>query len=105
MSHHPSLTMAALCSVGGIAGFVRTRSVPSLVAGVAIGSLYGVAGYLIKENKDYGHETAVAASALLACGMLPRAIKSGFKKPVPAAMAVLSITAGTYYVKKVIEYS
>lgn len=91
-----------MCS--GIAGFARTRSIPSLVAGLGVGSLYGLAGYLIQENKDYGHETAVAASTLLAGAMLPRAIKSGFKKPVPAALSVISITAGAYYVKKVIDY-
>lgn len=97
--------MLIIYCCSGIAGFAKTRSVPSLVAGVAVGSLYGVAGYLIKENKDYGHETAVAASAVLAGGMIPRAIKSGFKKPVPAAMSVLSLTAGAYYIKKVIDYS
>lgn len=78
---------------------------PSLVAGVGVASMYGFAGYLIKENRDYGHETAVAASAILAGAMLPRAIKSGFKKPVPAALSVISLAAGAYYVKKVIEYA
>ncbi|KAI9493822.1 transmembrane proteins 14C-domain-containing protein [Zychaea mexicana] len=105
MSHHPSYTMAALAATGGIAGFARTRSVPSLAAGLAVGSMYGYAGYLIKENKDYGHETAVAASVVLAAAMVPRAIKSGFKKPVPAAMSVIALASGAYYVKKVIEYS
>lgn len=35
--------------------------------------------------------------------MLPRAIKTA--KPVPAVLSVLSIGAGAYYVKKIIEYS
>ncbi|KAI7857807.1 transmembrane proteins 14C-domain-containing protein [Circinella umbellata] len=104
MSHHPCYTMAGLSLAGGVAGFARTRSVPSLVAGVAVGSMYGYAGYLIKENKDYGHETAVVASAILAGAMIPRAIKSGFKKPVPVAMSVVALAAGGYYVKKVIDY-
>ena len=30
----PAYTMGGLCVVGGVTGFVRTRSVPSLVAGV-----------------------------------------------------------------------
>ncbi|KAG0169826.1 hypothetical protein DFQ28_008740 [Apophysomyces sp. BC1034] len=103
MSHHPCYTLAGVSALGGIAGFARTRSIPSLVAGIGIGSMYGFAGYLIKENRDYGHETAVAASALLAGGMIPRAIKT--KKPLPIALSVVSVAAGAYYVKKVIDYS
>ncbi|EIE89956.1 hypothetical protein G6F57_000004 [Rhizopus arrhizus] len=103
MSHHPSYTMAGLCVAGGVIGFARTRSVPSLVAGLGVGALYGAAGRLIQQNKDYGHETAVAASAILGGAMIPRAIKT--KKPLPIALSVISLTAGSYYVKKIIEYS
>ncbi|KAI8983817.1 transmembrane proteins 14C-domain-containing protein [Pilobolus umbonatus] len=103
MSHHPSYTLAGLCAIGGVAGFARTRSLPSLVAGLGVGALYGTAGYLIKRNEDYGHETAVVASTLLAGSMIPRAIKT--KKPVPIALSLISLAAGGYYVKKVIEYS
>ncbi|KAI8365450.1 transmembrane proteins 14C-domain-containing protein [Choanephora cucurbitarum] len=103
MSHHPSYTMAGLCAAGGIAGFARTRSVPSLVAGLGVGALYGTAGYLMQENKDYGHETAVAASVVLGGAMIPRAVKT--RKPVPVALSLISLAAGSYYVKKVIEYS
>ena len=87
----------------GVAGFAKTRSVPSLVAGLGVGALYGAAGYLIQQNRDYGHETAVAASTLLGGAMIPRALKT--RKPVPIALSVISLAAGGYYVKKVIEYS
>ncbi|KAI7906653.1 transmembrane proteins 14C-domain-containing protein [Cokeromyces recurvatus] len=103
MSHHTSYTLAGLCAAGGIAGFARTRSIPSLVAGLGVGILYGTAGYLIQQNKDYGHETAVAASTILGGAMIPRALKT--RKPVPVALSVISIAAGSYYVKKIIDYS
>ncbi|KAI9476082.1 MAG: transmembrane proteins 14C-domain-containing protein [Benjaminiella poitrasii] len=103
MSQHPSYTLAGLCAVGGVAGFARTRSIPSLVAGLSVGALYGTAGYLIQQNRDYGHETAVAASTLLGGAMIPRAIRT--RKPVPVALSVISLVAGGYYVKKIIEYN
>ncbi|GAN08810.1 hypothetical protein MAM1_0224d08326 [Mucor ambiguus] len=102
MSQHPSYGMAALCTASGIAGYVRSRSVPSLVAGVGIGAIYGVAGYLIKENRYYGHETGVAASVILASSMVPKAMKTG--KPFPVTLAVCSVVTGAYYTKKIIEY-
>ncbi|CAO3639675.1 unnamed protein product [Mucor fragilis] len=102
MSQHPSYAMAALCTAGGIAGYARSRSVPSLVAGVGVGAMYGVAGYLIKENRYYGHETGVAASVIMASSMVPKAIKT--RNPFPVTLAVCSIVTGAYYSKKVIEY-
>ncbi|KAH8556076.1 transmembrane proteins 14C-domain-containing protein [Umbelopsis sp. PMI_123] len=104
MSHHTALTMAALCAVGGVAGFAKTRSTPSLVAGLGVASLYGGAAYLLKENKDYGAETAAVASLVLAGAMGPRAVKSGFRKPVPVALTIASLAAGAYYANKVLEY-
>ncbi|GAB5592361.1 hypothetical protein Unana1_07261 [Umbelopsis nana] len=104
MSHHTAMSMAALCAIGGIAGFARTRSTPSLIAGLGVASLYGGAGYLLKENKDYGAETAAVASLILAGSMAPRAIKSGFRKPVPVALTIASVAAGAYYANKVLEY-
>jgi len=75
---------------------------PSLIAGVGIGTLYGIAGYVIKEKKDYGHETALGASIILASSMVPRALKT--KKPISLSLCVLSVGVGAYYAKKIYEY-
>ena len=46
-SSHISLTMGGLCAIGGLAGYLKTGSTPSLLAGVGIGGLYCYGGYLI----------------------------------------------------------
>ncbi|CEP08584.1 hypothetical protein [Parasitella parasitica] len=71
----------------GIAGYARSRSVPSLVAGVGVGAMFGAASYLIKENRYYGHETGVVASAIMASSMLPKAMKT--RKPFPVILAMI----------------
>lgn len=89
--------MAALCSVGGLIGFVRTRSVPSIVAGLGVGAMYAFGGYRIREGQDYGYEICAAASTLLLASSAPRARKG----PVPAALTASSTLALAYYGKKV----
>lgn len=92
--------MAGLCTAGGLIGFARTKSVPSLVAGLGVGALYGLAGRQIEEGGDNGYEMAAAASVLLLGASAPR-----FKKgPVPKALTATSLLAGTYYTKKVIDF-
>jgi uncharacterized membrane protein (UPF0136 family) len=44
-AHHPAYTMAGLVTFGGVMGYVRTKSVPSLFAGVAFGSVFAISGY------------------------------------------------------------
>lgn len=89
--------MAALCAVGGVIGFAKTRSVPSIVAGLGVGALYATAGYRIRKGHDYGYEIAAAASAILLASSLPRARKG----PVPAGLSAASTLALGYYGKKV----
>ncbi|KAK9325625.1 transmembrane proteins 14C-domain-containing protein [Lipomyces orientalis] len=99
---HPAFTLAVLCSVGGIAGYARRKSLPSLMGGVGVGILYGISGYLLKENKEYGIHTALAASLLLIGASAPRAIR--LKKPVPVALSIIGLTAGAYYAKKYSDF-
>ncbi|KAI9338658.1 hypothetical protein DFJ73DRAFT_581683 [Zopfochytrium polystomum] len=52
-------------AVGGTMGYVKGKSVPSLVAGLTFAGLYTYSGYLIKNNADYGVEFATGTSVLL----------------------------------------
>ncbi|KAG8691000.1 hypothetical protein FRC09_011771 [Ceratobasidium sp. 395] len=92
--------MALLCSVGGITGFVRTKSAPSLVAGVGVGALYGYAGYQIRNGGQYGYETALAASIILFLSSVPRARKG----PVPLMLAITGAASAAYYAKVVYDF-
>ncbi|KAF3028876.1 hypothetical protein E8E15_007927 [Penicillium rubens] len=104
MAEHPSFTLAALLPAGGLAGYLKTRSAPSLIAGVGLGISYAYSGYLIKENRDYGTELALGNSVLLLGSAIPRIIKTGAKAPVPLALGATGLLASYYYQKKVREF-
>jgi uncharacterized membrane protein (UPF0136 family) len=101
MSHHPSVTLGSLCTIGGIYGFLKTKSKPSLVGGLFIGSCYFCSGYLIKENKDYGIQSAFMTSILLSGLMAKRAVV--VRSPVPIGMASLGLIGTFYYGRKLYE--
>ncbi|GLB41736.1 putative transmembrane proteins 14C [Lyophyllum shimeji] len=93
MSAYPAYVIGSLCIVGGVAGFARRRSVPSLLGGVSVGLLYLYGADAIRKGAPNGLEAACAASALLLISSLPRATKG----PVPAMLALLATGAGAYY--------
>ncbi|TDL24078.1 hypothetical protein BD410DRAFT_786772 [Rickenella mellea] len=93
MSAYPAYTMAALCIVGGVTGFARTRSIPSIVAGVGVGLLYLYSADSIRKGTANGLETALGASAILLLSSAPRAAKG----PIPAVLTATSAAAGLYY--------
>jgi len=95
----PAYVLAALTAGGGITGYVRTGSLPSVIAGTTVGALYALGGYRIATNRAYGIELAILASIILAGSSIPRAIKT--QKPLPAALSALALyglyTYGTAY--------
>jgi uncharacterized membrane protein (UPF0136 family) len=59
-----SATYAALVAAGGIIGYMKAGSVPSLIAGVAFGSVLGVGAYMTSVNPNNYHLTLGTATAL-----------------------------------------
>ncbi|OQE25062.1 hypothetical protein PENSTE_c006G10121 [Penicillium steckii] len=104
MAEHPSFTLAALLPAGGVFGYLRTRSTPSLIAGLGLGTSYALSGYLIKENKDFGTELALGNSILLLGSAIPRVIKTRARSPMPLILGTTGLLASYYYQKKVREF-
>ncbi|KAI9788983.1 MAG: hypothetical protein M1816_006441 [Peltula sp. TS41687] len=94
MNTDPTVTATVLSlatALGGVTGYVRTTSVPSLVAGLTIGGLYGMGAYRLSNRQPYGVEMALVASLILAGSSIPRALRTG-GKPLPVLLSAL----GTY---------
>lgn len=80
--------LALLTAGGGLTGYIRTGSIPSVAAGMTVGALYGLGGLRIQKRQTYGIELALAASIVLAGSSVPRAIRSG--KPLPIGLSVVA---------------
>lgn len=81
-------TVAALVAAGGAAGYIKARSVPSLIAGVGSGVViaYGITR-VRRSPKDTG--VVVAASLLLLSQMGKKYLASG--KFMPAGLVSLYV--------------
>ncbi|RPA86883.1 hypothetical protein BJ508DRAFT_301686 [Ascobolus immersus RN42] len=97
-SHVPALVLGVLCGFGGVMGYVRTKSIPSIVAGVSVGALYLLSSNRIANFQPYGIELALLASVVLGGSSIPRAIKTS--KPLPIGLAGLALFGGAYYGSK-----
>ncbi|KAF2675224.1 TMEM14-domain-containing protein [Microthyrium microscopicum] len=81
--------LGAITAGGGITGYVRTGSIPSVAAGCTVGFLYIISAYRLQNNQPYAIELGLLASVLLAGSSIPRAIRS--KKPLPSGLSVLAL--------------
>ena len=84
------LIFGALTIIGGIIGYIKANSLPSIIAGSITGVLLLVAGSLLSSNRLIGLATAFVVSLLLAAQFVPKFIRSG--KVMPAGMmSILSV--------------
>jgi len=81
--------LGAITAGGGTMGYVKSGSIPSIVAGLTVGTLYLLGGYRVQNRQPYGIELALLASIVLAGSSIPRAIRS--QKPLPAGLSVLAL--------------
>lgn len=84
------LIFGALTIAGGIIGYVKAGSLPSIIAGAITGVLLLIAGALMSSHRLIGLATAFFISLLLAAQFVPKLIRTG--KMMPAGlMSILSL--------------
>ena len=80
----------ALTIIGGIIGYVKAGSVPSIIAGAITGLLLIIAAAILPEHRAAGLATGFIVSLLLAGQFVPKLIRTG--KVMPAGMmSILSV--------------
>jgi uncharacterized membrane protein (UPF0136 family) len=84
------LVFGALTILGGVIGYVKAGSVPSIIAGAITGILLLVAGWILPNNRAIGLAIAFIVSLLLAAQFVPKLVRTG--KMMPAGlMSILSV--------------
>jgi uncharacterized membrane protein (UPF0136 family) len=79
-----------LTIAGGIVGYVKAGSLPSIIAGSITGVLLLIAGSLLPEHRTAGLATGLVISLLLAAQFIPKFLRTG--KAMPAGMmSILSV--------------
>src|SRR5438094_7947690 len=78
------IVFGALTIIGGIIGYVKAGSLPSIIAGAITGLLLLIAAFLLTDHRTVGLATAFIVSLLLAAQFVPKLIRTG--KIMPAGM-------------------
>jgi uncharacterized membrane protein (UPF0136 family) len=84
------LIFGGLTIIGGVIGYIKAGSLPSIIAGTITGVLLLVAGWILPTNRTVGLAIALIVSILLAAQFVPKVIRTG--KMMPAGlMSILSV--------------
>jgi uncharacterized membrane protein (UPF0136 family) len=84
------LVFGALTIIGGVIGYVKAGSLPSIIAGSITGILLLVAGWILPNNRTLGLVIALIVSLLLAGQFVLKFIRTA--KMMPAGlMSILSV--------------
>jgi len=84
------IVFGILTIAGGVVGYVKAGSLPSIIAGSITGVLLLVAAFLLPEHRAVGLATAFIVSLLLAAQFVPKFVRTGRVMP-PGMMSVLSV--------------
>eukprot|EP00160_Parvularia_atlantis_P013378 Unigene2818_Nuclearia_a/m.8720 Unigene2818_Nuclearia_a/g.8720 ORF Unigene2818_Nuclearia_a/g.8720 Unigene2818_Nuclearia_a/m.8720 type:complete len:121 (-) Unigene2818_Nuclearia_a:69-431(-) len=91
-------------ALGGLFGYARKGSLPSLLAGLVIGPAVAYAGHAISQGDINGYYASLGATSLLTLVMSQRYLST--RKVMPAGLvatlsaAVGGLTALEYYLKQ-----
>ncbi|KAJ3251747.1 hypothetical protein HDU77_005676 [Chytriomyces hyalinus] len=99
----PAYVLGSICAAGGTMGFIKGKSVPSLVAGLTCAGLYAIAGSRVAASKPYGAEIAVSVSLLLLAMMGKKAVTK--KAPVAIVMSGVGLIGAIFYLSQLLSAS
>ena len=93
-SAHLNYAAGGLFFAGGVAGYARAASVPSLIGGVVVGATLMGSGYTVSKGNDLeGHALAAVTGWTVTAGMAQRLMATGKFMPAGAAATVGLLTA------------
>lgn len=101
LSINSALTLSLLTSLGGVIGYARTGSIPSIAAGLSVGALYMYSYSRLRNGETLGEELSLLASVVLGGSSVPRAIKTGGKL-VPVGLSILATYGVVVFGKEVL---
>lgn len=67
-------------------------------------AIFATAGYLLKNNMEYGIHTALAGSTIMLVAGVSRGVSTSIVKPVPIMLTILGGFSTYYYAGKYSEF-
>lgn len=89
--------LGSLSLTGALMAYINKGSVPSLVAGSSVSTIYFAAGYLLSKGYFSGLIVALSASLVLLFAGLGRCVATNFEKFVPLSLALGGLLSTLYY--------